>query len=118
MKAFLLLLAVLTLITCPEPKQPIVPPPNPDLPEIDQIKYYLSKIKEIWDKCIDEIKGVKEEIKTAMKATFARIDVFLKYEEELTLEAKKAIQNCKTYVKSLVKVTDHHPKNKKQRKIE
>ena len=115
MKAFLLLLAVLTLITCPEPKQPIeVPPPNPDLSPYDQIKYLLSKVEEIFDKCIDEIKGLKEEIKTSMKDTGAHIDSFLKYKEELTSEAKKAIINCKTYAKSLIQIQiqDAPPKTK------
>ena len=113
MKAFLLLLAVLTLITCPEPKQPIeIPPPNPDLPAYEQLKYLLLKVAEIFDKCIDEIKDLKEEIKTAMKANADDIGVFRKYREELTLEAKKAIMNCKTYARSLIKITDAPPKTK------
>ena len=115
MKAFLLLLAVLTLITCPEPKQPIeIPPPNPDLPAYKQLQYLVSKIAELFDKCIDEIKGVKEEIKTAMKDKGDDIGVFRKYSEELTLEAKKAIINCKKYAKSLVKnyITDAPPETK------
>ena len=113
MKAFLLLLAVLTLITCPEPKIPIeVPPPNPDLPAYEQLKYLLLKVKEIYDKCIDEIKNVKEEIKTAMKDTGVHIDALLKYKEELTLEATKAIINCKTYAKSLIQIKDAPPKTK------
>ena len=113
MKAFLLLLAVLTLITCPEPKQPIeIPPPNPDLPGYKQLEYLLSKATEIFKKCIDEIKGVKEEIKTAVKATAGDIGVFRKYSEELTLEAKKAIINCKKYAGSLLKkyIPDAPPK--------
>ena len=61
MKAFLLLLAVLTLITCPEPKQPIeIPPLNPDLPVYDQMKNLFLKLVEIFGKCIDEIKDLKE----------------------------------------------------------
>ena len=43
-------------------------------------------------------------------------DVFRKYEEELTLEAKKAIINCKTYaqsyVQSVIQMIDAPPKTK------